>query len=119
MSQMTWTYIDDAGRRHRIGLFHGDTNRHLLVYCEDRVLIIDFAVTTDKHYSFYIDDELMDIRVEEKDGRFSYGLSVDTVTDTPRNRLRRETGRRQAVLLVLLALGLILVVAAAVIWLMR
>ncbi len=116
---MTWTYIDDAGRRHRIGLFHGDTNRHLLVYCEDRILIVDFAVTTDKHYAFYIDDELMDIRVEEKDGRFSYGLSVDTVTDTPRNLLRRKAGRRQAVLLVLLALGIVLVVAAAVFWLMR
>ena len=119
MSQMTWTYIDDAGRRHRIGLFHGDTNRHLLVYCEDRVLIIDFAVTADKQYSFYIDDELIDIRIEEKDGRFSYGLSVDTVTDTPRNRLRREAGRRQAVWLVLLALAMFAVVAAATYWLMR
>lgn len=116
MSQMNWTYIDDAGGLHRIGLFHGDGNRHLLVYCNDRILIIDFGVNTSKNYSFFINDELIDIAVEEKDGRFAYGLSVDEVTDTPRNRLRWQAERRQLILVILTGLLILGAVAGAVYW---
>lgn len=90
MSQMTWTYIGDNGARHRVGLFHGDNTGHLLVYCNTRIVVIDFGVTSSKNYSFFINDELCDIEVEEKEGKFSYGFKVDQVTDTPRNRGRKK-----------------------------
>jgi hypothetical protein len=94
MGQMTWTFIADDGARHKIGLFHGDNTGHLLIYCNTRIVVIDFSVTTSRNYSFFIEDELCDIAIEEKDGQFSYGFQVDEVTDTPRNRLRREVNRR-------------------------
>lgn len=115
---MSWTYIDDGGELHRIGLFHGEANRHLLVYCDQRVLIIDFNVHASKNYSFYINDELLDIEVEEKDGRFAYGLKVDEKTDTPRNRARQRALRRERILLAVIGLGLVALVAAAV-WVLR
>ena len=95
MSQFTWTYIGDDGARHRVGLFHGDSTGHLMIYCNTRIVVIDFGVTTSKNYSFFIDDELCDIAVEENDGKFSYGFKVDEVTDTPRNRGRRKMIRSE------------------------
>ncbi len=95
MSQFTWTYIGDNGALHRVGLFHGDNTGHLMIYCNTRIVVIDFGVTTSKNYSFFINDELCDIAIEENDGKFSYGFKVDEITDTPRNRGRRKMLRAE------------------------
>ena len=95
MSQMTWTYIADDGSLHKIGLFHGDNTGHLLIYCNASILVIDFGVRTNRNYSFFINDELCDIAVEENEGKFSYGFKVDQITDTPRNRGRRRLIREE------------------------
>jgi hypothetical protein len=110
MSQFTWTYIDDNGYRHRVGLFHGDNTGHLMIYCNTRIVVIDFSVTSSKNYSFFINDELCDIAVEEQDGKFAYGFKVDEITDTPRNRGRRKmlrTEHRQTFLAAVAFLGLL------------
>ena len=60
------------------------------MYCNARIVVIDFSVQTTRNYSFFINDELCDLEIEEKDGKFSYGFKVDQVTDTPRNRGRRK-----------------------------
>lgn len=90
MSQMTWTYIADDGSRHKVGLFHGDNTGHLMIYCNANIMVIDFSVLSSRNYSFFINDELCDIAVEENEGKFSYGFKVDQITDTPRNRVRRK-----------------------------
>lgn len=95
MSQMTWTYIADDGTRHKVGLFHGDDTGHLLIYCNAAIMVIDFAVQSSRNYSFFINDELCDIEVEEHEGKFSYGFKVDQITDTPRNRVRRRLIRKE------------------------
>jgi len=84
-----------------------------MIYCNTRIVVIDFGVTSSKNYSFFINDELCDIAIEEKEGKFSYGFKVDEVTDTPRNRGRRKmirTEHRQTFLIIvsfLLILSLI------------
>jgi len=95
MSQFTWTYIADDGAQHRVGLFHGDNTGHLMIYCNTRIVVIDFCVTASKNYSFFINDELCDIAVEESEGKFSYGFKVDEITDTPRNRGRKKMIRTE------------------------
>ena len=112
MSQMTWTYIADDGARHKVGLFHGDNTGHLLIYCNASIMVIDFSVTTTRNYSFFINDELCDIEVEEKEGKFSYGFKVDQITDTPRNRVRRRLLMeevRQALVVGAIVIGVILI----------
>ena len=93
MSQITWTYVDDDGYPHKVGLFHGDNSGHLLVYCNTRIVVIDFSVLASKNYSFFINEELVDLAIEEKEGKFSYGFTIDQITDTPRNRGRRKMNR--------------------------
>jgi len=116
---MTWTYLGDDGSRHNIGLFHGDNTGHLLVYCNARIVVIDFSVRATKNYSFYINDELCDLAVEEKEGKFSYGFKVDQVTDTPLNRQRRKMIRSQVKQTLLLGLIFILFIVLVVFLLLR
>lgn len=113
MSQMTWTYIADDGVRYNVGLFHGDNTGHLLVYCNARIVVIDFSVLSSKNYSFFINDELCDLVIEEKDGKFLYGFKVDEITDTARNRGRRKMIRtevRQSLLIGFLFILIILLI---------
>jgi hypothetical protein len=119
MSQFTWTYIDDDGYRHRVGLFHGDNTGHLLIYCNTRIVVIDFSVTTSKNYSFFINDELCDIAIEEKAGKFSYGFQVDEVTDTPRNRGRRRMIRTENRQLFFIACTFFLILALIMFFVLR
>src|SRR6187399_3245828 len=119
MSQFTWTYIGDNGALHRVGLFHGDHTGHLMIYCNTRIVVIDFGVTTSKNYSFFINDELCDIAIEEKEGKFSYGFKVDEITDTPLNRQRRKLIRSQVKQTLLLGLIFILFIVLVVFLLLR
>lgn len=119
MSQITWTYVDDDGFRHKVGLFHGDSTGHLLVYCNTRIVVIDFSVQVSKNYSFFINEELCDISIEEKEGKFSYGFTIDQVTDTPRNRGRRKMIRTQVRQSLALGACFILVVVAVVFLVLR
>ncbi len=119
MSQFTWTYIDDNGYRHRVGLFHGDNTGHLLIYCNTRIVVIDFSVTSSKNYSFFINDELCDVAIEEQDGKFSYGFKVDEITDTPRNRGRRKMIQSQHRQTLLIAVVFLVILTLMVFLLLR
>ena len=114
MSQITWTYVDDDGYRHKVGLFHGDHSGHLLVYCNSRIVVIDFNVLSSKNYSFFIDEELCDVAIEEKEGKFSYGFTIDQITDTPRNRGRRKMNRQQIRQTLFMALIFVIAITAVV-----
>lgn len=113
MSQMTWTHIADDGSRHKVGLFHGNTTGHVLVYCNARIVVIDFNVSESKKYSFFINEQLFDLEIEEKEGKFSYGFKSDEIADTPYNKARRKEDRKQNKLVIILAIGFILMILLA------
>lgn len=119
MSQMTWTYIADDGSRHKVGLFHGDNTGHLLVYCNARIVIIDFSVIASKNYSFYINEELCDLTIEENEGKFSYSFKPDQITDTPYNRRRKEYLRAEQKQVLLFGLALVLAIILVVYFFFR
>ncbi len=114
MSQIAWTYVDDDGYRHEVGLFHGDNSGHLLVYCNSRIVVIDFNVLTSKNYSFFIDEELCDVAIEEKEGKFSYGFTIDQITDTPRNRGRRKMNRDEVKQTLIMAAACVVMITLVV-----
>jgi len=57
LNRFNWTYLADAGKKHHVGLMHGAKSGHLLVYCDSKILLIDFNVLEDKTYTFFIDVE--------------------------------------------------------------
>ncbi len=91
MAQMNWVYIDPAGRRHQVGLYHGDKTRHLLIHCDRSIVQVDFSVKESAMYSFFIEDELCEIYLEkDKYGAFGYSFEINKNVDTPLNQRRRS-----------------------------
>ena len=89
MNHYTWTYIGGAGRNYRVGLFHGNKTGHVLIYVGAKIVTIDFKVFDSKTYTFFIDDELCNIRLERRGSKMFFFFEIDQKTDTPRNRKRK------------------------------
>lgn len=115
MAQLGWVFLDNQGGRHRVGLYHGDESGHLVLYCNLRVVQLDFSVKDSKTYSFFIEDEFCEVRlVKEPAGHFTYEFVVNKKVDTPLNRERKAEDRRTRKYIALLALGLLLLIASVV-----
>lgn len=113
MAQINWVLLDYQDRPHRVGLYHGDQSGHVLIHCEMRVIKIDFAVLESKIYTFFLDEELCELRIFKEKTGFSYELVINKKSDTPLNRARKKAQwveRRQ----VLLYAALFLVVSGLV-----
>ncbi len=119
MAQVSWIYLDDFGGRHRVGLYHGDKSGHLLLYCDARIVQIDFSVKESRTYSFFIEDELCEVSVQRESQGFSYAFHINKRVNTPRNRRRRAEERRNWWLVFGVLGALVGVASAAVFFLMR
>lgn len=94
MAQIGWVFLDDSGGRHRVGLYHGDRSGHVMIYCNLRVVQVDFAVKESRTYSIFIEDELCEVQIVKENNIFTYAFEVNKKVDTPRNRIRRVEDRR-------------------------
>jgi hypothetical protein len=96
MAQVQWIYLDDSGGRHRIGLYHGDQSGHLVIHCNLRVVQIDFSVKESRTYSFFIEEDLVEVHLHANAANmpFSYEFAVNKTVDTPLNRLRKDAANR-------------------------
>ncbi len=94
MNKFNWTYLDDTGKRHYIGLMHGAQSGNLLVYCNTNIVLIDFHVFDTANYTFFIDEELCEVAIERKGNQFYYGFKTDKEVDTPLNRARKKIEKK-------------------------
>lgn len=94
MNRFNWTYLADNGTRHHVGLMHGPQSGHLLVYCNSKIILIDFKILENKTYSFFIEEELCELSIERKDDQFYYGFEPNIDADTPLNRSRKKRNRK-------------------------
>ncbi|MCB0600337.1 MAG: hypothetical protein KDC28_03890 [Saprospiraceae bacterium] len=100
------------GQRFNIGLFHGNKTGHLMVYCNQKIVVIDFNVLRTKTYSFFIDDEMCNLTVERKNNRWYYGLVIDHEVDTPKNALRKKLNRKNVIQAIIFLIIVILSISA-------
>ncbi len=117
MNRFNWTYIADKGIKHHVGLMHGAESGHLLVYCDAKIILIDFEILEDKTYSFFIDEQLCEISIELINEQFYYSFEINKTADTPRNNLRKKIERRHLTQGMML-LGGILLLTVAFSWFM-
>lgn len=94
MAQRNWTYLSDEGRTYHVGIFHGPNTGHLLIFCNLKVLLVDFSVLESKSYSFFLGEELCEISLESKDNYFQYNFNVNRDADTPHNRKIKARDRK-------------------------
>ena len=95
MAQFNWTYLGDEGKNYNVGLFHGNNTGHVLIYCNMRVVLVDFHVLESKNYAFFLGEELCEIQItSEGDNIYSYDFTIDDTVDTPLNRKRKKVNRK-------------------------
>ena len=96
MNQFQWTFLDNERRRHNVGIAHSPKSGHLVVYCDARVVLIEFKVLAARTFPFFIEDELCKLSVAGSPAAgFTYDFHIDTEVDTEVNRLRQEAERRR------------------------
>lgn len=76
MSQSSWTYYDPSYGTQTVGVYHGDDSGHLVVYCNNKVVMIDFKVKNNKSYSFYINDCLIELKLMKKNESFDHDFKT-------------------------------------------
>ena len=94
MNQSHWTYWDDYGRQHVVGILHGADSGHLVVHCNSKVMLVDFNVQESKTYSFCIDEHLCKLKVSNKPTGFTYELGVDENQNTPVSIHKKKEARK-------------------------
>jgi hypothetical protein len=114
LPQFNWTYPGDDKKLYHVGLFHGKQTGHVLVHCNARIMLIDFGVLDSKTYTFFINDELFELKLDRRGDRFFYTLEIDNKADTPKNRARKKVERRYWLQTLLVILGLAAVVTVAI-----
>jgi hypothetical protein len=97
MAQIDWMVTGNRGSRFRIGLYHGDQSGHVLMYCNNRIITIDFGVLSAKTYTLFLDDELCEVHIEPRPDAagYDYTCSVNTEAATPLNEMRRTRKKQE------------------------
>ena len=90
MAQIRWLYASPSLKQYRIGLYHGDKSRHVLLYINNRISVIDFSVKEDKTYSFFIEEEFCELSMRKEATHWSYDFLINTEILTPANVIRRK-----------------------------
>ncbi len=94
MNQVNWTFVSNTGKKYELRILHGEKTGHVLILNNMKVLRIDFKVLESKNYSFFIDDELIEIKIHKEEKAFSYSFDIDHDTDTPLNRAKKIQNKK-------------------------
>lgn len=115
MKHFYWTYVPGGGKKYKVGLLHGGKTGHLMVYCNSKIIIVDFKVRDSKVYSFFINDELCEIHLIRKGEQLFYEFHINQDADTPLNRARKKLNRKH-LFQTLLFFGTMGLIMALVFW---
>ncbi len=120
VNQYQWTFLDNAARRHTLGIAHSANSGHLVVHCNQQIVKIDFSVLEPKVFSFFVEEELCHLAIEgDKQTGFTYKFHIDTEVDTPVNRdrkIKRITSARRNALTLTAMVTTISVLLGSVAW---
>ena len=81
MSECRWTYYDPSGGRQTLGLYHGDRSGHVMIYLNEKVVLVDFKVHHSKSYSFMVNENLLKLNLDKKNGKFKYKFEGTRITN--------------------------------------
>lgn len=75
MAQLNWTYYSLTGLPYQIDMYHGDDSGHLILFVNHEIILIDFDKKENHTYSFYIENQLLEFSISEKDLEYEYVLT--------------------------------------------
>ena len=108
MAQFKWSYTSQSSKRYVVGLYHGVRTGHLMIYCDRKIVQVDYNVRQSDTYSFFIEEELCEVSIEKRDDRFFYDFKINKDVNTPINQKRKKEKKDGKKLLITFIIGLTL-----------
>lgn len=116
MAQAFWRYTATSGDCYDISIYHGDTSGHVVIYCGNEIIHIDFSVFSDHNYSFMAGDDLLQLSVSYKDSAAGYELrKTEGSKLIPDHASGPEVSGHKAISIVIVA-AVIIVVLVILFW---
>ncbi len=56
-------------------MYHGDDSGHLILFVNSEIILIDFDQKENNSYSFYIENQLLEFKIEEDQSKYDYVLT--------------------------------------------
>lgn len=75
MAQINWTYYSLTGLPYDIEMYHGDDSGHIILMVNEEITMIDFNKKHNHKYSFYIENQLLELDISEHNSTFEYVLT--------------------------------------------
>ena len=119
MGQFSWHYLGIQNQPKVITLFHGDTTGHVLITLNSKVLVIDFNVRDTKNYSFFIEEELCEVKIEKSKEHFHYSFVIDKNVQTPLNKKIKKREKKHLIQTFAFFGGMLLLLIAIAVGLTR
>lgn len=115
MNQVKWTFVGIPGRPYEVGLYHSPTKGHLLIYSNNKIVLIRFGVKDDSFFSFFIEEELIEIHItKNQQGDFEYEFRINKDVDTVYNQQRKADIRANNIKLAVIVGAITLIIVAVV-----
>lgn len=89
LAQFQWRVLGNRGTYFHIGVYHGVDSGHLVVYCNSKVLLVDFGVKEPRQYPFFLDEELYELHIVQNGRAYGYQLVHNGEIDSPINRKKQ------------------------------
>ena len=93
MNKQRWVYIGEGGSRSTIGIIHNTSKGQFMIYCNKKIVQVEFKLYESKEFSFFLDEELCKIFVIKEGNAYRYEFSLDMKTETPLNLERKRIER--------------------------
>jgi uncharacterized protein YpmB len=94
LNHYTWTYVGDNGYSAIVGLYHSSKSGHVMIYVDKKIVVVDFSIRDSKTYTFFINDELCEVKLERKDLKMVYTFEINQDANTPRNQQRKKEEKK-------------------------
>ena len=121
MNRKRWTYISETGSRSNIGIIHNASKGQFMIYCNKKVVLVEFKLYESKQFSFFLDDELFKIDViKTANNTYEYANKVDLEAKTPLNAERtqlKKTTLKKSILAIVGSLAIVAIIISSVLWL--
>ena len=81
MSETRWTYYDPQQGIQALGLYHGEDSGNVVIYHNWDVVMVDFMVHQSKTYSFMVNQSLLRLNLQKKNGKFKYKFEREQIQE--------------------------------------
>lgn len=118
MNKRRWVYIAEGGSRSTIGIIHNASKGQFMIYCNKKIVLVEFKLYQSKQFSFFIDEELCKIDVIKTGKTYDYAFKVDLDAKTPLNKERlqlKKTTLKKSILAFIALLAIVgIIIGSAV-----